>query len=269
MTKSTPRPPRDLETRAAALIKAALPRVQVQQHDPGGGPVQTYDFDLLHDNGTVEALEVTEATDKSLRDAQGARAAKVPDAVLPAPGLRRSWHLYPTTRTRFASLTGCVPLLAQLEQAGVGRFSADLDAGPSGAGPVAVLASRFGLNAGVAWSETTDPKLVVALPNNLDLRVEQPNDPGRSVVEAVEIEAHKPDNIAKLERSGATERHLLVWVDVDNALPWQDLDRGQLPVALPSLPAAVTTVWVATTGSHGKPILWRARPPEAWEPVLA
>jgi hypothetical protein len=47
--------------------------------------MRTYDFDLLHDDGTVEALEVTEATDKSLRDAQGARAAKVPGAVLPAP----------------------------------------------------------------------------------------------------------------------------------------------------------------------------------------
>ena len=261
MIRSTPRPPRDVETRAAGLIQAALPQVQIQQHDPGGGPVQTYDFDLVYDNGTVEALEVTEATDKSLRDAQGARAAKVPGAVLPAPGLRRSWHLYPTARTRFTSLSGCIPLLAQLEQAGVDRFFADLDADPGGAGPVAALASRFGLTAGFAWSETTDPKLIVALPSNLDEWVEQPNDPGRSVLEAVGIEAHKPDNIAKLERSGATERHLLVWVDVDNALPWQDLDRGQLPIALPSLPDAVTTVWVATTGSHGKPILWRARPP--------
>jgi hypothetical protein len=129
-------------------------------------------------------LEVTEATDKSLRDALGARAAKVPGAVLPAPGLRRSWHLYPTARTRFAALGGCIPLLA------------------------------------------------------------------------------------RLERSGATERHLLVWVDIDNAVPWQDLDRGQLPVALPTLPPAMTTVWVATTGSHGGPILWRARLPDAWEQVL-
>lgn len=131
------------------------------------------------------------------------------------------------------------------------RFFADLDADRGGPGPVAGLASRFGLTAGFAGAETANPKLIVALPNNLDVWVGRPNDPGRSVLEAVEVEAHKPDNIAKLERSGATERHLLIWVDVDNALAWQDLDRGHLPVALPSLPTAVTTVWVATTGSHG------------------
>ena len=121
MIRSTPHPPRDVETSTAALIQAVLPQVQIQQHDPGGGPVQTYDFDLVYDNGAVEALEVTEATDKSLR----------------------------------------------------------------------------GLTAGFAWSATTDPKRIVALPSNLDEWVEQPNDPGR---------------------------HLLV-------------------------------------GSHGKPLLWRARLP--------
>jgi len=74
------------------------------------------------------------------------------------------------------------------------------------------------------------------LPNNLDVWVEQPNDPGRSVLETIEVEAHKPDNIAKLERSGAAERQLLIWVDGDNALPWQDLDRGRLPVVQPLFP---------------------------------
>jgi hypothetical protein len=65
-----------------------------------------------------------------------------------------------------------------------------------------------------------------------------------AVQEEVERQAHQPDNIQKLERSGKAERHLFIWIDVLHP-GWRALS-GPPPSVAPNLPGAITTVWVAT-----------------------
>jgi hypothetical protein len=89
--------------------------------DPGGGPRQLHDFNLERDDGTVEALEVTEATIEELRAANAARDKKLPGATLPAPSLDRSWHIYPSQQTHMGELHKAIPLLAQIEANPRGR----------------------------------------------------------------------------------------------------------------------------------------------------
>jgi hypothetical protein len=248
---------------AERIVKAAMPDVTVVQRDPGGGSLQTHDFDLVRADGVVEAMEVTEATSEHLRNAEAARADQVPFGALPAPGLKRTWHLITTPATPFKRLGNCVPLLDQVEQAGLDRFFASTDALRVPA--VQDLAIRFGIEAGFGWAATTSPKLVPGLPSHLEEWVSDPNDPGRWAREAGELEAHKADNMAKLTDSGVAERHLFVWVDSANSVPWNDLDRGDLPNRPPALPPAVTTLWVAAIDSGGRRIAWRVRPPGPWE----
>jgi hypothetical protein len=63
----------------------------------------------------------------------------------------------------------------------------------------------------------------------------------------VERQAHMPDNVRKLERSGKEERHLFIWIDrlhvAWRALKWREFEMP--PVTAPNLPEAITTVWVA------------------------
>jgi hypothetical protein len=262
-------PPRKLSTveaHAERIVKAVMPDVTVVQRDPGGGNRQIHDFDLVRANGAVEAMEVTEATSRQLRDAEGARTDKVPSGVLPAPGLQRAWHLITTPATPFRQLDHCIPLLAQVEQAGLDRFFASTDALRVRA--VHDLASQFGIEAGFASAPTTSPSLIPGLPSSLEEWVQDPNDPGRWVRQSAELEAHKTDNIAKLTSSGVDERHLFVWIDSRNSLPWNDLDHSALPNRPPTLPSAVTTLWVGAVDSRDRTIAWRVRPPDAWEMLV-
>jgi hypothetical protein len=83
----------------------------------------------------------------------------------------------------------------------------------------------------------------------------------RAVQEEVERQAHQPDNIQKLERSGKAERHLFIWMDALHP-GWRELG-GPPPSIAPNLPEAITTVWVATEdldeeGTRWRWAVWRA-----------
>ena len=211
----------------------------------------------------MEALEVTEATVATLRSANAARDKKLSSGTVPAPALRRKWHLIPTEQTRFDELDNAIPLLVQIES----KIQADgLDSWTEH--PEAQrLMTDFHLAYARPWGETSDPMLVVGRAADLTVWVENPGDPGYWVQQVVRDEADKDDNKRKLAASGAAERHLFVWVDVDYYLPWQDLDKELLPLSVPALPNEVTTVWVAASAAGGRCVVWRVRPPDPWEAV--
>lgn len=86
--------------------------------------------------------------------------------------------------------------------------------------------------------------------------------------------ADRTDNVRKLEESGATERHLFVWLDRDTpgeiSRPFTDrriVERFAhfgLPHRSPILPEGVTHLWVLHSGTG---IGWRWHQPAGWQPL--
>jgi hypothetical protein len=263
MTHPSRRRPSTTEGLAVKILQAALPGIEVVPVDPGGGSRQLHDFNLVHGDGTVEALEITEATVAQLRSANAARAKQLSSGTVLAPALRRSWHLIPSERTRFNELPKAIPLLVQVEA----KIQVDGLEGWDQHPAAQQLYMDFHLEHVRPWGPTSDPKLVVGLAGDLTEWVEDPHDPGYWVQEVVKDKANEPDNRTKLAASGAAERHLFIWVDLDYYLPWKDLDFGRLPITPPHLPTEVTTVWVAASVAGGRCVVWRVRPPGPWHAV--
>jgi hypothetical protein len=65
------------------------------------------------------------------------------------------------------------------------------------------------------------------------------------VIDAIEHEAWKPDNVAKLSEMPRTEAHLFVWIDYTNAPAHGVLTLGVTPLPEPHLPTELHTLWVA------------------------
>src|SRR5262249_25108075 len=63
-----------------------------------------------------------------------------------------------------------------------------------------------------------------------------------SVLDAVESEARKRDNIRKLGSAYCSERHLAVYLNMLSH-PWMALVDFEPPTALPILPQEITHVW--------------------------
>jgi hypothetical protein len=78
----------------------------------------------------------------------------------------------------------------------------------------------------------------------------------------------RADNLGKLARSGASERHLFVLVPGFNPAPFAVNDlliapEAPLPTIAPTLPAEITHVWTMSTWSSGNGFRWS--PESGWE----
>jgi hypothetical protein len=91
----------------------------------------------------------------------------------------------------------------------------------------------------------------------------------KRVEQAIEAEMSKEDNRRKLAASGASERHLFVYVDSRNYMPWCALVNAQPPEQPPSLPEEITNVWAATeTGLLDEFVLWCSAKNQRWRRML-
>jgi hypothetical protein len=80
------------------------------------------------------------------------------------------------------------------------------------------------------------------------------------VTEAVEAEAFKSDNRAKLASAGTSEAHLFVFVEPVNHRVWTPLVEYPPPSEAPDLPPEVTHVWAAGYSRSGDGyVVWCAR----------
>ncbi len=71
----------------------------------------------------------------------------------------------------------------------------------------------------------------------------------------------RADNLRKLTRSGASERHLFVLLPGFNSAPFAVNDllmapNAPLPTVAPTLPAEITQVWTMSTWSSGDGFRW-------------
>jgi hypothetical protein len=232
---------------------------RLDQRDFGQG-IQIRDFDLIHPDLREEPFEVTRAT---LPDLQAARRAHVQHVGLThrITGLTLSSHVMPEVRARFNEWSDDAlrAFLSDLEKHGLTRFFA----GYAASGTVLnQQAATLGVSA--AFGSTGSAGFVLISPPG-DHRPWQSDhgDPGANAQRALEAAASMMDNVQKLSVGSAAERHLFVYVDEDNYLPWKDLEYGELPNRTPRLTAPITTGWLATTFDRWV-LCWVFAPTDGW-----
>ncbi len=221
-----------------------------------GAPPGTHDFDLELGDGLVIAVEVTVSTDRRIVESWAAVHGQSWDA----PQLRTSWLLNVTLPTNIKTLRGNVePLLRGLEQAGIQKFGIRHET----TAPEVKELHRLLVKAGDVWNGVLPPCIFLYStdvgPVGIDV-----------VRAAVEHEAAKPDNRAKLGRAVADERHLFVWIDPLHTHAAATM--GFMGVAIPTgctLPPEIDTVWVAIpmiddAGADGEHV-WRYTRRNGWE----
>jgi hypothetical protein len=196
------------EVRAALILKTLHPRAQVIATDVGRGG---HDLEIRYSDGRCEAVEVTEATDSTLRTAKAAHKKWLPKATILGSQLSHDWHLYATERATFKTLSVEVPpLLQKVDAIRLEEFFYATDAPRHRA--VADLLT-LGIYAGIRGNPKQHPKILISPPGDRTIWKEPIGDPGRYLIERVELEAAKPDNTKKLMLSGCKKRHLFLWVD--------------------------------------------------------
>ena len=84
------------------------------------------------------------------------------------------------------------------------------------------------------------------------------------LLDAVEREWVKDDNRKKLAAARASERHILVYVDSDNFLPWRSFWHFEPPSILPKLPPEITDAWTFTETAVDRCAVWRASVNVPW-----
>ncbi|MFH9655301.1 hypothetical protein ACH4MT_30880 [Streptomyces anulatus] len=249
--------PRREEQWVRACLQQALPDVEVRHHDDGSRPGM-HDFDLVREGQRFAALEVTAAAD--------AASLELWKLVNGGPRwireeLAGGWmvSLAPTARAK--RIRSELPrLLASLEAMGVPKISEDY-------GPTEDLterADRLGIVS--AYQSATD------FPGSVYFTISLP--PERSggwVPDTGDAFCHwvsdwlgepsQSDNLGKLIRSGATERHFFLLLPGFTTAPFEALDPlmrpdGPLPTLDPQLPREVTHLWAMSSLNTGDIFHW-------------
>jgi hypothetical protein len=232
---------------------------KVVSRDVPGAPAGTYDFDLVLDDGRVVAVEVTTSTDRKVVEFWAAAHAQSWESRQ----LRNSWLLNVTPPANIKALRGNVePLLRGLEQAGISKFGL----GHRTAAPEVNTLHRLLVKGGDVLQSALPPRIYLYSTGAGAVGID-------AVREAVEHEAAKPDNRAKLGRAAAdAERHLFVWIDPLHTRAAAAM--GFMGITTPTgctLPPEVDTLWVGTpavdeAGHEGEHV-WRYTRRRGWENV--
>jgi hypothetical protein len=208
-----------------------------------------HDFDLFVADRVI-SLEVTSATDKSVRRLWHA----VHETSWDEPSLSRSWALSLRPRIRIGSMRPHVAALLQvLEQNGVPKFpSSDASHSPPASVAVTQL-KRLGVIGGLA---------VDSHPSRIVVGVAGPAEWGSDDDLNLAMAPAIADNIDKLRRATADERHLFVWLDWSDhrvqAATLNIVTLGRLPGSPPEFPEGLDVVWampVAMVGDTPRPLL--------------
>ena len=213
-----------------------------------------YDLAVRWPDGREAAMEVTQSTDQLLKATWAGINRQ--QAIFPATLASHTWTVFLDRATKLRPTRARVDHhLACIEAEGLARFGPEHRlASPA----VRALWEDLRIGRGFIYdrrrSATGGPVIALMPP--------RPPEPSPTTVqEEVERQAYQLDNIQKLERSGRAERHLFIWIDVLHS-GWRAL-AGPPPAVAPSLPEAITTVWVATEdldedGTRWWWAVWRA-----------
>jgi len=248
---------RPTESIAKLVLEAILPDATleyrlVQSHGE-------YDFDLLYADGTVAALEVTGAVDQTLMKTVGAIRGKRAGGPVIKPSLcKKSWVIFPSNGASIPKIRADADrCLARLEKEGVGNFSC-----VSSSATVQEICCQLQITGGGCFSAGCSPKI----------RIEFPIGGGAVgaslAIEAGEKEASKQDNRKKLGDAKSAMRHLVVYIDASNGLPWSALTNFAPPPVLPVIPDEITNLWlIGPTEEEHQFVGWYASTHEIWRSI--
>ncbi|MEV4483635.1 hypothetical protein [Micromonospora coxensis] len=247
-----------------ACIEAALPGVEAKQHDDNSRD-SMHDLDLIRTGERFGAVEVTAAADGEsialwkLMNRPGERWIE--------PDLMGGWMVTLLPSAPRKGLRSRLPImLSELERCGV----RDVRRYRCSTGGSAAMLAQLGVVA--AHQGETD------YPGSIYITIELPlersggwvADNGDALAEWVSrwvLESHEADNLRKLEGSGASERHLFVILPSFTTAPFAAAELlmregAPLPTVPPTLPLAVTHLWVMSTWSAANGFRWS--PDDGW-----
>ncbi len=231
------------ELAACRVIEAHL-GVPVEQYDDGS-QTGMHDLDILYPDARRGAVEVTAAEDQALAADYGALRRR---PVLHDGRLTRGWLAVVRQSASVNRLRAELPdVLHQLERAGVYEASVYRQGSPH---EQSEWASGLVAGVGAETVKATASFSAGTIALTGAMRVSWlSQDPDDVVAFVEQFVASRPEDVVKLERSGADERHLFIWSGVFST-GWRELrplglDIAALPARAPQLPLALTHVWVA------------------------
>jgi hypothetical protein len=218
-----------------------------------------HDFDLHHPDGTVSAVEVTSAVNKTVVETNASiRDPKKDGPMVKTRLCKKDWLVHPASTANINLIRSRVDeYLAAIESAAIERFYAPADLrNPS----VERIYLDLGVVAGSVFPYWKEPG---------QIGIEFPGGGGplnpRAATDAAEREAFKSDNRRKLGAAGTNGRHLVVYVYVTNYLPWCALCDLDPPPDLPRLPPEITDLWLLSeTGSEHEYVVWHGSASLRW-----
>lgn len=232
------------EGKAADLMVRHLGGTWVPR-DPGGGPKSLHDFDLVTEQGTRIAVEVTRLTDP----ARAAANAAIEDGDWKIAGLRSDWVVDIRGTPRVKRLKAALPApMGVVDRSPLDRYIFEK---PEVAGEPLT-------------EEVSDAlRLLRGLGVRLLYRLGEPaQGPGELMISeatvvgstgtvllvtAAQSLAVLPDNLRKLSTAtGYDEAHLFVWIEASRHAEVAAMSSPWLPDTAPRLPEPVQAVWLVT-----------------------
>lgn len=221
-----------------------------------------HDFVLLCGNGAIAAVEVTMSTSQLMRETHArisdpSKGAQFVEATL----CKKGWCVDPIEGADIRKIRGSVDAyLAPIEAAGVEGFFMPTDAAESPA--IWAIFCDLGIESGfVSKWKPPENRICINFPSDggkVEMRV---------AIDAILREANKPDNTRKLANAGPNlERHLFIYVDPLNYLPWKVLIDTSPVDEIAVLPDEITNIWVASeTRSPNEFAVWTAQNGGRWQ----
>jgi hypothetical protein len=250
------RPLSDEEVWAQDCIRVALPGSTVKQHDDGSEPGM-YDLTITYPDGRIGAIEVTAAADAQQLELWKLIRRRGRPWI--EPSLAGGWLVQIQPSARSNLLKKLPDLLSRLERADQ-RFVRGSDS----ADQTSTLASELRIIE-ARQSPTDRPGSIYVMPPQRLGRMGGSSpvtgDPLARWLSAWIPDPSRSDNLGKLARSGAPERHLFVLVPGFNEAPFAVNDlliapNAPLPTIPPVLPPEITHVWTVSTWDSGDGFLY-------------
>lgn len=242
---------------AKAVIESSIPGAIMRYRENQSN--STHDFDLERPGTSVAAVEVTASADKRYNETIAAIRDPGKDGMwIKTKRCRKDWLVYPSPTAKINKIRKHVDqYLADIEIAGLERFF-----GPrhSDISAVYSIYQDLDIEAGHVTSWKQPGYIGITFPGGGGIITAE------HVQKAVEKEAWKDDNRKKLDATGSEERHLFVYVDDGNYLPWAALRDKDPPLEPPCLPLEITHVWAVAEVAENC-IVWRAMRGEKWEKI--
>jgi hypothetical protein len=240
---------------ARCCIAAALDGVEVVHHDDQSD-AGMYDLEIRRGDNRVAAVEVTQVLDS---DPSVAWNMLNSSGRWIEPGLAGGWSIRLNPDVRVKPLKAELPeLLRELEEAGLRSL------GPRSLAPQHLRHRAEELGIIHAFQSGTDyPGSIYPMPEQtFDKTTGYAASTGDALADWVGDWLRDPvrsDNLTKLGRSGAAERHIFIVLPAMADTPFRVTELfvrsdAPLPTIAPDLPPEITHVWVA--GVWGHPGMW-------------